>query len=74
MTAMSFRLPENKARSEDYFAVRAARASTEKFGVALRLVPSEEPVEGDELSDRAAFLAVLDKAPDVPLMEGDELP
>ncbi|MFC6591640.1 toxin-antitoxin system HicB family antitoxin [Deinococcus lacus] len=40
---------ERMARSEDYFAVRAARASAEKFDAALALVPSGEPVAGDEL-------------------------
>lgn len=65
---------ERMARSEDYFAVRAARASAEKFDAALALVPDGEPIEEDKLPDRAAFLAVLDKAPDVPPLPGDERP
>lgn len=40
---------ERMARSEDYFAVRAARASAEKFDAALAQVPGAPPVEGDEL-------------------------
>lgn len=39
---------ERMARSEDYFAVRSARASAEKFDAALALVPDVPPLEGDE--------------------------
>lgn len=79
MTALSVRLPESLhaqlkqlAQQEGVSINQLIVLSVAEKMSALRT--EEYFKERASCADRAAFLAVLDKAPDVPPPPGDELP
>jgi len=62
--------------NESYIALRAKRASREKFLDALEEVPDVQPPDYDRLPESyepAGFDALLHKVPDVPPLPGDEI-